>query len=118
MRDLGVEMHMNVGRPLVAMALGAWCLLAGCSIVSSTSTSTEVTLSGPDGDLVIECRSEPPIDGDGCLTWGERVRTEARADAADAVLIVLTDRQGVGRCLADFHDADGVLYASTPVACP
>jgi hypothetical protein len=116
-RDLGVEMRTIKGRRLVAPALASW-LIAGCSILGSPETTTEVTLSGPGGDIVIECRSQPPFDGDGCLDWGERVRAASRADAADAVLIVLTDRQGVGRCIADFHDADGVLYASSDVACP
>jgi hypothetical protein len=117
-RDLGVDMRKINGRPIVAMALSASWLIAGCTIFGSAPTTTEVTLGAPGGDIVIECRSEPAIDGDGCLAWGERVRAASRADAADAVLIVLTDRQGVGRCIADFHDADGVLYASSDVACP
>jgi hypothetical protein len=111
-------MRRNNGRPLVALALAASWLIAGCAILGSTPATTEVTLDDPGGDIVIECRSQPPIDGNGCLEWGERVRAAVRADAADAVLIVLTDRQGVGRCIADFHDEDGALYASSDVACP
>jgi hypothetical protein len=105
------------GRSLAAAGLLVW-LAAGCAIASTSRTTTEVTVSGPDGSLTIECRSDGAMDGDTCVTWGDRVRDALGSEAAEAVRIVLTDRQGVGRCLADFHDADGVLYASASVDCP
>jgi len=107
----------KLGRSLAAAGLVAW-LAAGCAITSTSRSTTEVTVSGPDGELTIECRSEGAMDGDTCSDWGDTVRDELRNEAADAVRIVLTDRQGVGRCLADFHDAEGVLYASGSVDCP
>jgi hypothetical protein len=110
-------MRSRGGRSLAAAGLLAW-LAAGCAITSTARTTTEVTVSGPDGALTIECRSDGAIDGDACVDWGDRVRETLSSDASDAIRIVLTDRQGAGRCLADFHDADGVLYASASVDCP
>jgi hypothetical protein len=95
----------------------AW-LAAGCTFMSTSGMTTEGILGGPDGDVTIECRTDGSMDGNACLAWGERVRDALPTDAADAVRIVLTDRQGVGGCLADFQDADGVLYASAAVDCP
>jgi hypothetical protein len=101
-------------RMLVMAAVAA--LTSGCMVWSTSSTTTVVTIEGPRGTLTFECRADAPMSGEDCQAWGERV--QAHPDAVDAVRIVLTDRQGVGGCLADFQDADGVLYASASVDCP
>lgn len=108
-------MHLMPNRSIALAVAIAW-LVAGCAILTTSSGTTIVSIDGPRGTLTIECRGEAPITGDACQVWGERVRRNP--DAIDAVRIVLTDRTGVGGCLADFQDDEGVLYASAEVACP
>lgn len=93
----------------IAMAVGA-CSLTGIEAVS-------VTIDDQPG-LMIECRGDPLPTGDACLEWGRDVIADHPAEAADAAIIVLTDRTGAGRCLADFQDANGAIYASVTSVCP
>ena len=97
------------GIAAVAVILGA-CSLTGIA-------SVEVTAEDLPG-LIIECRGEPVPTGSACLDWGRDVIADQPAAAADAARIVLTDREGAGRCLADFQDADGAIYASVTSVCP
>lgn len=110
-------MHLMPNRSIaLAMAI-AW-LVAGCAFLTTSSTTTQVTLQGPDGDRIVECRSELPMTGDACLVWGERILDGMAAEGATATRLVLTDGPGVGRCSADFHDETGGIYASASVVCP
>jgi hypothetical protein len=105
---------MRITRPLIlgaamAMAVGA-CSLTGV-------TSVQITADDLPG-LTLECRGEPVPAGDACLEWAREVIADHPAEAADAARIVLTDRAGAGRCLADFQDAQGAIYASVTSVCP
>lgn len=91
------------------LAIGA-CSLTGIA-------SVEVTAEDLPG-LVIECRGEPVPTGTVCLDWARDVIAEQPTEAADAARIVLTDREGAGRCLADFQDGGGAIYASVNTSCP
>ncbi len=111
--DMG--MHRLRRRSRIAGVLAATWLVAGCSFFSPSGTTTEVTVDGPQGDLTIECRGEErPISGDACIDWGDQVIDDLPTESADAVRIVLTDGQGVGRCRSDFQDEAGAVYASAP----
>jgi|GEM_PF-3898368 len=109
---------MGSTRPFIAIALATMWVAAGCTFLATSSTTTEVTISGPDRDRTVECRSETPITGDGCIAWGERILDGLPVESAEASRLVLTDGHGVGRCSADFQDEDGAIYASASVACP
>lgn len=94
---------------VIAMIVGA-CSLTGIA-------SVEVTSDDLPG-LVIECRGEPVPTGTDCLAWAREVIADQPAEADDAARIVLTDREGAGRCFADFQDANGAIYASVTSVCP
>ncbi len=100
------------------LALVGALVVGGCDYLQTTSMTTEVTLSTPAGDRIIECRSDPSISADGCLRWGAVIVTGLPLEAGGAARLVLTDAAGVGRCSADFQDDAGVVYASAAVVCP
>lgn len=113
--DMGIQ---RLAPRIVGMLAAAW-LAAGCSFFGPSGTTTEVSIDGPQGDLIIECRGEErPISGDACADWGARIVDGMPGESIDAARLVLTDRQGIGRCSADFQDAAGSIYASASVACP
>ena len=90
-------------------------LFGACSLTGITSV--EVTADDLPG-VIFECRGEPVPTGADCLAWARDVTTEHPAEAADAARIVMTDREGAGRCLADFQDEAGAIYASVNTGCP
>lgn len=111
-------MGMHSTRAFIAKSLAVAWLSAGCTLLTSSSMTTEVTIGGPDGDRIVECRSESPITGDACIVWGERILDGLPVEAAAASRLILTDSPGVGRCSADFQDEGGSIYASASVTCP
>ena len=108
-------MHLMPNRSIALAVAIAW-LVAGCAILTTSSGTTIVSIDGPRGTLTIECRGEAPITGDACQGWGERVRRNP--DAIDAVRIVLTDRTGVGGCLADFQGDAAMGFWGWPLEAP
>lgn len=111
-------MRKTAIEPLGGAMLAAW-LMAGCALLPSAPTTTEVRIEGPAGDRIVECRGQRAITDAACRDWGGRVIDGLSPTLArDIARLVLTDRPGVGRCIADLHDARGAIYASAEVVCP
>lgn len=118
--DWGLEMRDSVRGAWLAIIVGAGSLVGGCALVPAEPalSTTEVRLAGPAGDVTIDCRRPTPMAADACLQWGRKVVAGLPAESLDVVQLILTDRAGVGRCSADFHDAEGAIYASAAIVCP
>lgn len=118
--DWGLEMRDIVRRTWLAIIVGAGSLAGGCALLPTQPglSTTEVTMAGPAGERTIACRGPSPITDDACRDWGRTVVGGLPAESAEVVRLVLTDRAGVGRCSADFQDADGSIYASASIVCP
>ncbi|MFP5344016.1 MAG: hypothetical protein ACLGIJ_14025 [Candidatus Limnocylindria bacterium] len=103
--------------PFRGATLAAW-LVAGCALLPSAPTTTEVRIEGASGDRIVECRGQGAISEEACLDWGGQALAElSPVLVRDIARLVLTDRPGAGRCIADLHDAAGAIYASTDVDC-